>query len=389
MKNTNKSSKKRILFITQSLARGGMETVLVNIANCLAEKDFDVTILCYEPKNELVSDLSPDVRYVYKPRKEFPVLRKTPYIKRFYKYNKAVWEHRASAKTLYKYYVGNDKYDVEIGFYRGPSIKIISGSTNKKSKKLAWVHTDLRLCNPKTILGWFNNIEEVKTAYGKTDGIICVSEQAKQSFVETIGHAEKTKTVYNLIPSKKIIKKSNVASPLTRRKFTIITVGRLIPDKRQDRLLSAAKRLRDEGYDFDMWIVGGGVSETKLKNYCSENSLDNVVFTGMQSNPYSYMKAADLFVLTSWREGFALVIPEAMACGLPILSTVCTGPTEILNNGEFGMLVDNSSEGVYNGIKNVLDNPELMKGFKEKSERRFLDFDEENIISEIIALFEF
>ncbi len=388
MKNADKITKKRILFVTESLARGGMETVLVSIANCLAEKGFDVTILCYDPRNELVSDLSSDVRYIYKPRKEFPILQKTPYIKRFYTYKKAVWEHRTSARSLYKYYVGNKNYDVEIGFYRGPSIKIVSGSTNKKSKKLAWVHTDLRLCNPKTILGWFNNIEDVKTAYSKMNGIVCVSEQAKQSFIETIGHPEKAKTVYNLIPSERIIEKSNEVPPLKRKKFTLITVGRLIPDKRQDRLLSATKRLRNEGYDFDVWIVGGGVSENELKKYCSENNLDNVVFTGMQSNPYSYMKEADLFVLTSRREGFALVVPEAMACGLPILSTACTGPTEILNNGEYGILVENSSEGIYGGIKAVLDNPESLKHFKEKSKRRFSDFDKEKIIREIIALFD-
>ena len=175
MKKSENKTKKRILFVTESLARGGMETVLVSIANNLAEKDFDVTLLCYDPRDNLVPDLNPKVRYIYKPRKEFKVMRKLPYIKRFYKYKNAVWEHRASAKTLYKYYVGNEKYDVEIGFLRGSPIKIISGSTNKKSKKLAWVHTDFRLCNPKSILGWFNGNEEVAAAYNKMDKVVCVS----------------------------------------------------------------------------------------------------------------------------------------------------------------------------------------------------------------------
>lgn len=388
MKKRSEEKSKKILFVTQALIYGGMERVLINIANILCEKGYDVTILCYDPRNHLLPELNPLIHYIYKKRREFKILSKIPYIRRFFRYKKAVWEHRASAKKLYKYYVGKEKYDVEIGFYRGPSIKIVSGSTNKKSKKLAWVHTDFKLCNPKSIVSWFNNIEEVKTAYNKMDNIVCVSDKARESFNEVIGLKDKSVTVYNLIPSNKVINKSFEENSLNKTKFTIVTVGRLIPDKRQDRLLSATKRLNEEGYDFDVWIVGAGRHENELKKYCEDNKIENVFFTGMQSNPYSYMRNADLFVLTSYREGFALVIPEAMACGLPVMSTACTGPTEILNNGEFGILVDNSSEGVYNGLKNILDNKDILESLKLKSQERYIDFDEETIVKEIIALFD-
>ncbi len=384
---TNKKHKK-ILFVTESLTCGGMETVLVTISNILANMDYDVTIICYDPRSELVSELNKKIHYIYKPRKEFPVMQKFPHIRRYFNYRKAVWEHRVSSKRLYKYYVGNKKYDVEIGFFRGPSIKIVSGSTNKKSKKLAWVHTDFKLCNPKSITSWFNNMEEVKTAYGKMNNIVCVSDKARESFNEVIGLKEKSTTVYNLIPSNKIIEKSFEEIPLKKNKFTLITVGRLIPDKRHDRLLSATKKLNEQGYNFDVWIVGYGPCENELKKYCEDNKIENVFFTGIQSNPYSYMRNADLFVLTSYREGFPLVIPEAMACGLPVLSTSCTGPTEALKNGKYGILVDNSSEGVYNGIKNILDNKEILRDYRKKSQERYMDFDEETIIKEIIALFE-
>ncbi len=384
MKN---DGKKKILFVTESLARGGMERVLVNIANVLVEKNFDVTIVCYHPSNDILPELNENVHYVYKPKKNFPVLSKIPYIKRFYKANKFKWEHRVNARALYKHYVGKEKYDVEIGFYRGPSIKIVSGSTNKKSKKLAWVHTDFKLCNPKTITNWFNSIEETKKAYTRMDNVVCVSNKAKESFEEVIGCKGKTTTIYNMIPSKKIIKECEEPIPPIKEKFTIITVGRLIPDKRQERLLSASKRLADEGYDFDVWLVGGGRHEEELKKYCQVNKINNVKFLGMQENPYSYMKNADLFVLTSYREGFALVIPEAMACGLPILSTACTGPTESLGNGQYGILVENNSQDVYNGIKSVLDDKKCLEYYREKSKERYLEFDEDKIVGEIISLF--
>ena len=107
----------------------------------------------------------------------------------------------------------------------------------------------------------------------------------------------------------------------------------------------------------------------------------------MQDNPYKYLSQADMFVLSSYREGFAIVIPEAMACGLPVLSTKCTGPTEILNDGEYGLLVENSVDGIYNGLKRVLDNPSIKDGYKEKSEKRYMDFDEAAIMPKIKDLF--
>lgn len=382
-----KNGKKRVLFVTESLARGGMETVLVTISNALVKRGYDVTILCYNPLDELRKDLNPAVRYIYKPRREFKVMNRIPHIRRYYNYRKAAWEHRVSPSTLYKYYVGNEKYDVEIGFYRGPSIKIISGSTNKESIKIAWVHTDFKLCDIRTVVGWFNNLDEAKKAYGKMDKIVCVSDQAKNSFSDVIGHKDKTTTVYNMISTSMIEKLKAEPCPLKKRRFTFVTVGRLIPDKRQDRILTATKKLRDEGYKFDVWIVGGGRAEDELKGYCTANHLDNVVFTGMQDNPYKYLSQADVFVLSSYREGFAIVIPEAMACGLPVLSTRCTGPTEILNDGKYGMLVDNNSEGVYRGLKCILDGSCNLTKYVKQSFNRFEDFDEAIIIKKIIDLF--
>lgn len=382
-----KNEKKRVLFVTESLTRGGMETVLVTISNALIKRGYDVTILCYNPIDDLRRDLNPAVRYIYKPRREFKCMNRIPHIRRYYNFRKAAWEHRVSPSTLYKYYVGNEKYDIEIGFYRGPSIKIISGSTNKESIKIAWVHTDFKLCDIRTVVGWFNNLDEAKKAYGKMDRIVCVSDQAKNSFSDVIGHKDKTVTVYNMISTSKIEKLKAEPCPIKKKRFTFVTVGRLIPDKRQDRILTAAKKLSDEGYQFDVWIIGGGRSESELKDYCKTHYLDNVYFMGMQNNPYMYLKEADMFVLSSFREGFAIVIPEAMACGLPVLSTRCAGPTEILNNGEYGMLVDNSSVGIYTGIKKVLDNPTIIHYFKQQSDIRYKHFDVEIIVKEIIDIF--
>ena len=69
---------KKILFVTESLARGGMETVLVTISNALSQQGFDVTILCYDPRDDLKQELNSSVRYIYKPRREFNLMNKIP-----------------------------------------------------------------------------------------------------------------------------------------------------------------------------------------------------------------------------------------------------------------------------------------------------------------------
>ena len=94
-----------------------------------------------------------------------------------------------------------------------------------------------------------------------------------------------------------------------------------------------------------------------------------------------------LFQTFTYLIGFAIVVPEAMACGLPVLSTKCTGPTEILDNGEYGMLVSSDSNGVYEGIKSYLDNPSIINEYKNQSQKRYMDFDENTIVEQIMALF--
>lgn len=377
---------KRILFVTESLARGGMERMQVDYANALVNREYDVTIVTYSPNDALKKNLDKRVRLVYRPRNPLKLMRSLPYIHRFYRNDK--WEKKASAKTLYKYYVGKEKYDVEIGFYRGPSIKIISGSKNKNSKKFAWVHTDFKLCDPKSITKFFNNIDEVKSAYSEFDKIICVSNEAKESFDEVIGLPDKTTGIYNMISVEKIRQKSQEECPVKKQKFTIVTVGRLIPDKGYDRLLASVKKLNEEGFDFDLWIIGGGRAENDLKSFAQENKLQNVYFAGMQENPYKYLKHGDLFVCSSKREGFSLSVAEALALGIPVISTECTGPTEILGDGEYGIIVENSEEGIYEGLKKVLENKDVLKLFEKKSLERCWNFDESNIMKQIVELVE-
>ena len=120
----------------------------------------------------------------------------------------------------------------------------------------------------------------------------------------------------------------------------IVAVGRLEPEKDFGTLLSAMATLRGT-IDVRLVILGDGKMRRFLERQAVELAIDDAVhFAGFQSNPYSWMKAADVFVLSSRNEGLPTVLIEALACGTAVVSTDCpSGPREILENGKWGRLV--------------------------------------------------
>lgn len=373
---------KKILFIVPSLKLGGLERVQVTIANQLAERGHDVTVMMFNPVFDQRDALSDKVRFIYRaPKKHLG--QKIPYI-RHTLYDWGLWETRASARQLYDYYVGKERYDVEVAFFRGRAVKIISGSRNPDSVKLAWVHSDFTKC--KGITANFADIEAVKKAYAVFDRIVCVSKQAEKAFHERIGLSDKTLTIYNPIPVEEVRKKSLAPCPFEKKRFTIVSVGHLYHVKGYDRLISACCGLSRSGYEFDLVIVGDGEERENLEKLSKELDFKNLTLAGKQQNPYPYMREADLYVCSSRYEGYNLTVAEALVLGVPVLSTECAGPCELLDNGSYGDIVENSEQGLANGIKRLLDDPGRLSGLKAKAEQRAGFFENAPVYSKIEEL---
>lgn len=376
---------KKILFILPSLCIGGLERVQVTLANALVKRGHDVTIKVLENQFDLLPILDKRVKFEHISHRRFPFWQNMRYFWSFY--DDGCWEKRATPMQLYKYYVMQEKYDVEVAFFRGTPVKIISGSTNKNAKKIAWVHSDFKKC--KGITGSFGNIENAIKAYKKFDKVVCVSKQAQVSFQEVVGNTENVTTIYNINSIEEILEKANEKiEKIGSECFSIITVGRLLNNpKGFDRLLEVCKRLNEDKLDYTLTIVGEGPDGEKMQDYISENNLNNVFLAGMQENPYKFIKHADLLVCSSYYEGYNLTVAESLIVGTPVLSTNCTGPCEILDNGKYGMIVENSIEGLYQGIKKMIINKDLYNHYKAKAKERLPFFDEERIIKEVESLF--
>ena len=407
---------KKILFILPSLGVGGLERVQVTLANALVHRGYDVTVMVLGNVTDLADELDERVHFVYKPPKRH-LGNRTPYIRHKF-YDDGMWETRASAKQLYDYYVGDEKYDVEIAFFRGMPIKILSGSPrgskksttiSKKSvgthlkdekntdfdseivgrSRLAWVHNDFERATG--YLNNFKNMKEVFAAYARYDHVVCVSKQAAEGFKKTIGDTGNITTIYNMLPVETIreLAKEGAQLHIKRAKLHLVIVARLLDSaKGQARLINAVCRLHDEGADISLAIVGGGSDYQFLQKLITDNHAESYIdLVGEKRNPYPYIKEADLLVCASYFEGYNLTVAEALILRVPVLSTDCTGPNEILDYGKFGMIVENSEEGLYNGLRQFVENPDLLNEYKEKSLQRQDFFDEDKIIKQITDLF--
>ena len=165
--------------------------------------------------------------------------------------------------------------------------------------------------------------------YGYADLVVPNAKVNGYDLQKRFGIAAPAKTIHNFIDIKSVERAAEEAIGEKRRGFLFITVGRLDAGKNHALLIEALNRC---GCDAELWIIGEGPLRDALELKIETLKLqDRVKLLGKRQNPYSYLSRADCFVFGSNHEGFPNVLLEALACGLPVISTDCrSGPREIL-----------------------------------------------------------
>ncbi|MBQ6166571.1 MAG: glycosyltransferase [Muribaculaceae bacterium] len=372
---------KSILFLVDSLRVGGAERALVSLLTHIDVTKYEITVLSITDGGEFAERIQSidrvDYRYLISSQSSF--LDKLKY-KLIYSW--------LPPRLSYRLFVPKG-HDVEIAFCEGYTTKLIGASTNLSARRIAWVHTDLLDNNWPLKSGIFSNLEEEKSCYARFDTVAGVSEIVVTG-LKTFLPNKDIRRVYNLVDSEEIISKSREQTcfPHDLNCFNIVSVGRLERVKGFDRLVEAVARLREEGVaNLSLTIVGDGTHRQFLSDMIKEYGLESTVtLTGSQSNPYSIMRGKDLFVCSSRCEGYNLAIAEAMVLGIPIVSTRCSGPVEILQDGKYGVLCDNSVEGLYNTIKLFVQQPGLCNQYAQLSKERSNFFRIDSVINQIEQL---
>lgn len=346
---------KKVLFLINTLSGGGAENVLIDTVNSLIDRNYDITVQTVFDIGVFKTKLSDKIKYKTIIRFKNNLIRKL-----IFKFLFSV----LGARFVYNYFVRSE-YDYEIAFLEGLPTKLISNSTNGNSKKYAWIHTDLEN-NPNSFYPFGSEINE-GMAYKHFDRIFCVSDSVREAFNRKYGMKDQSVTVYNIINDQAIVTaaEDEVDLPVCSKPM-FISVGRLTKPKGYERLLRVHKKLIDEGYNHSLFIVGDGELRDVLASYIQDNNLGQTAFLlGFQSNPYKFIKKCDLFICSSTAEGYSTVVSESVLCGTPVLSTNVAGANEPIENPRCSMIVENSEEALYEGIKSILEYPEQFKIYRD------------------------
>lgn len=377
--------RKKVLFVIESLSGGGAEKVLSVLLKYIDKTKFDVTLCTIVDTGVYVDEVKQYVRYssVLGNPNHLSFIGKLWYAflyKLVYQFLPLSW--------VYRFFLpkGND---IEVAFVEGFVTKLLACSTNKKSKKIAWVHIDL-LYNPWTIAGGiFKNEIEEQQAYKFYTNIVCVSQTVKMNFEKKFPKCTNVLKIYNPLDVPSILQKiQNLEIKYKNDKLIkFISIGRLVEQKGYDILLEIMNRLHQENFKFELVILGEGPMHSVLNEYILQHKLSECVkLLGFTSNPYKYLSDSDCFICSSRSEGFSLAIAEAAIVGLPIISTYCSGPNELLDEGRLGLLVKNTPESLYAGIKQILQNPMLFNEYALKSKEIARRFDIEKSMKEIESI---
>ena len=336
----------RILFFIEKFSYngsiGGAEKVLITLVNNMNPRRFDITVQTVFP-DSFASLLKEHIhyKYCYKNKNRMTTL---------------LYRTEAETGIIYRRCIKDD-YDIEVAFLEYDTTKVIAASTNNRAKKAAWVHCDLNIA----VKDKARFVRKTEKQYKEFDQIVCVSEQCRRSFREIFSGKFDPVVLHNVIDDEEIRRKANqsLADGVQKRKTVLCSVGSFSPPKNHRRLLRACKRLRSEGHDFELWLVGDGMLRTEIEKYINDNNLEETVrLFGFQANPYPFMRAADLLVCSSDYEGFSTFITEGVILKKRILTTDCSGMQDILGGYPAGRIVANNDEAFYNALVEYFQQPE-------------------------------
>ena len=316
--------KRKIAFILYSLEGGGVERVVLNLALSFTKKGYLVDLLVVNYKGEFLNHVPENVRVFDLNKKNI-----------------------RSCFLPIRTYLLTERPDVLISAkdYINIVMILIRLVTKVSTKLIISTHTNvteqLRFAPKKTK----RIIRLMSLLYRFADKVVCVSTGAANEVKKITKLANKDiRVIYNPVVTADFLEEANkeVSHPwFSGEHLVLITVGRLEVAKDYPTLLKAFKRVKDTLEDAKLIIIGDGPDKESLIRLSKDLGLEHdVSFLGFIDKPYSYIKQAHVFILSSAWEGFGNVLVEALAVGTPVVSTDCpSGPSEILKEGEFGRLV--------------------------------------------------
>ena len=380
--------KKKISILIYSLASGGSERVVSILLKELNSR-YDITLVLMN--YTIFYDIPKAIEVVYLENSD----SNESGIKKLLKLPILGWKYRGFLKE--------NGFSASVSFMNRPNYmnvfaKLFGSKTKTIISERITPLGEYGSTSVKDIISRFL----IRFLYPKANMIIPNSKLTKDE-LNNFFHIPKNKikVVYNPIDIQNIEKLKKETVNLQKERFTFITVGRLEKQKNHILLINAFHRLN---LDAELWFIGDGCLREDLEFKIKELGIEkNIRLLGRQKNPYKFLEIADCFVFSSNYEGFPNVVLEALACGLPVISTDCkSGPREIIapdsdfkkqtdeiEIAKYGILVPiNNAQKMTQAMQMIMSDKELQKRYIKSVPIRAMDFDKAKIINQYINIIE-
>ncbi|MDU2693463.1 MAG: glycosyltransferase [Intestinibacter bartlettii] len=383
--------KKRLLFVNGHLNVGGVEKSLVDLLKAIDYDKYEVDLVLFEELGDYIDEIPKDVNVKFydltntygaflkcifgnlKPNKF-----KYAFIRIIFNLQRIFGVRMISLlNSLFK---DLGTYDCAIAYRIGICSEFVAYVVDAK-RKITWWHHGSYDYNQKQT----KTIEQV---YDKFDYVVSVSQGCKDMILENVNISpEKIVVIPNIIDFDYIQKKSleKIEENLFDKDFVnIVSIGRLSPEKGMINCVLSCKQLMDLGYKIKWFLIGDGVEYKKIKMEIEKNKLEeNIFLLGRKKNPYSYLRYADIYVHPSYVESMSITVLEAMCLDKPLVVVRSIGPSEFIRDGENGLLVDVSVDGIVNGVKCLINNRDLYEKLSCKDKIVLNKYKKENVIKQL------
>ncbi|MDO9757697.1 glycosyltransferase [Glaesserella parasuis] len=365
---------------------GGIERILINYLSILSQEEnlkIDVLIDYNTKDNVFGKEIPKEINITYL----FDV--------DYFEYKTTLYRERNNSlikKINYKYLnikekifkrkkltniIKNNNYDIIINFSDHFDPYIEFSKINKPI--IRWQHLAIHHIDKKQL--------KILNQYQK---IISICDDMKKAIVKDTNLPEhKIFTIYNPINIEKIRELSNTHNNEIQEKEYLIQVARLDKIKRHQDLIYIYSELVRKGIYHKLLIIGDGPERENLEQLIIKLNLQyKCLLLGELSNPYPYMRNADLFLHTSEREGLPTVLLESLVLGVPVISMDCpTGPREILDNGKCGALIEmGNTQKFIDEVLTYLNTPKRAIECKQHINQHILSFSETETKNKLITL---
>ena len=337
---------------------GGAERTLINLANKIEENGNDEVYLISLIKSDFQYKINNGIKIIN--------LNANNIIQRYYKLKKILLK---------------ENIDIAINFWVQPTIFVAKYAKKHNIKIIYSERGDPSDSEYTGVLKYLRN-----KAFKNVDRFVFQTEKAKEYFENDIQN--KSVVIHNSVSI------NNVETiKIVEREKRIVTVGRLHIQKNQIQLLKVFKEISKIYPDYVLEIYGKGELEEELKKYCQENYIeDKVKFVGTTQNLFEKIKSAKMFVLTSKYEGMPNALLEAMALGIPCISSNYS-PTdsvfEFINDNENGLIYDlEKKEDLKKKIIKIIEDEKLAQKLSNNAQKITTQNSEEKIYSKWLSLIE-